>query len=398
MDSSSPTTVTTTKITAPYTEKSAEFARLYYFFEKLTQPRSYGGSPNQERTSREAATAAATDGTVPEDIAPLLKNLSAILTKDEPMCGDALEASEAQVSIPETPTSASTPTFVTSPSPPPSSTHTAPGNHAASTIRPRRNTVAVPSSYRPIGHGLPSETRFPLREKRYPFTFKLLLHKLYDLEEWAAKVQQVLVASQEQFRPLNSARPRPPVTTSTGGGDGGGGGSGDSRGGNNNNDNDNSHPRSPGSPATSSRRTTFSDSLFGAAEPVLNSPTTRRQRAQSVSKSKSSNECGGARSGPIMARPPPPQSSRAVKKRIVNRRRSTNGLGVEKKGEWMYDAAVSSVDTTENADARGYESLRRRKRVLSSVNFAEEERRPVGRDLTNVGFYRQDRACTLKSQ
>jgi hypothetical protein len=98
-----------------------------------------------------------------------------------------------------------------------------------------------------------------------------------------------------------------------------------------------------------------------------------------------------------MARPSRPQSSRAVKKRIVNRRRSTNGLGVEKKGEWMYDAAVSSVDT-ENADARGHESLRRRKRVFSSVNFADEERRPVGRDLTNVGFYRRERACTLKSQ
>jgi hypothetical protein len=311
------------------------------------------------------------------------------------MCGDAFEANEAQVSIPETPTTASTPTFVVSPSPLPSSippppTHAAPDNHATATTRPRRNTVAVLSSSRPIGHGLPSETRFPLREKRYPFTFKLLLHKLYDLEEWAAKVQQVLAASQEQFRPLNSAPPQP-VAISTGGG-------GDSRGGNNNNNN---HPRSPGSPTTSSRRTTFSDSLFGAAEPVLDSPTTRRQRAQSVSKSKANESGARSGSGPAMARPsppppPPPPSSRAVKKRIVNRRRSTNGLGVEKKGEWMYDAAVSSVDT-ENADARGHESLRRRKRVLSSVNFTEE-RRPVGRDLTNVGFYRREPACTLKSQ
>ncbi|KAH9971734.1 hypothetical protein BGW80DRAFT_1561466 [Lactifluus volemus] len=296
--------------------------------------------PETRASVSEAATAAAMDGTVPEDIAPLLKNLSAILTKDEPMCGDAFEANEVQVSIPETPTTASTPTFVTSPSPPspPPPTHTAPDNHAAATIRPRRNTVAVLSSSRSIGHGLPSETRFPLREKRYPFTFKLLLHKLYDLEEWAAKVQQVLAASQEQFRSLNSAPP--PVAISTGGGD--------SRGGNNNNNND--LTRSPGSPPPL---------VDGPRFPTPSSAPqnlfwTRLRRADNA-------RCLPSR----------PQSSRAVKKRIVNRRRSTNGLGVEKKGEWMYDAAVSSVDT-ENADARGHESLRRRKRVFSSVNFVDE--------------------------
>ena len=42
----------------------------------------------------------------------------------------------------------------------------------------------------------------------------------------------------------------------------------------------------------------------------------------------------------------------------------------------MYDAAVSSIDA-ENVDAGGYDLLRRRKRVLSSVGFAEEERRSV---------------------
>jgi hypothetical protein len=364
MDSSSRHTICTTTQITPH-EKSAEFARLYYFFEKLTQPRSYGRNPNpnQEWTSHEATA----DGSVPEDIAPLLKNLSAILTRDEPMYGDALEASEAQVSIPETPTTASAPTFAASLSPPPSSTHATPDNHA-SMMRPRRNTVAgsrTPQSTQPsfravtVGQLPGVQARFPLREKRYPFTFKLLLHKLYDLDDWAAKVQQVLAASQEQFRSLNSEAPATP------------GGSG-------------CRAISPSSPAG---RATFSDELFGTA-PVLESPT-RRLRAQSVLRTKA-NE--GARSGFAMARPPQP--SRAVKKRIVNRRRSTSGLGVEKKAEWMYDAAVSSVDT-ENADARGHDSLRRRKRVLSSVDFAEE-RRPVGRDLTNVGFHKHSSAsaCT----
>jgi len=55
---------------------------------------------------------------------------------------------------------------------------------------------------------------------------------------------------------------------------------------------------------------------------------------------------------------------------------------VGKMGEWMYDAAVSSVDA-EQTDARGQGSLRRRKRVFSSVGFVEE-RRFAGRDMTNL--------------
>jgi hypothetical protein len=87
----------------------------------------------------------------------------------------------------------------------------------------------------------------------------------------------------------------------------------------------------------------------------------------------------------MTARPPPqPSSPRAVKRRIVNRRRSTNGLGIGKLGEWTYDAAVSSIDA-DNVDARGHGSLRRRKRVLSTVGFVDE-RRCIIRDVTNASF------------
>jgi hypothetical protein len=371
---------------------SAEFARLYYFFEKLTQPRNHDHHHHRStsRKDSESATAAsaAADGSVPEDIAPLLKNLSVILTKDEPLYGDGgddedgnaplLGASHEaeQVSIPDMPTTASASTFATHSLPPsfhprPASASITP-DHAST--RPRRNTVAAPAPASASGgtgtQTRPGGTRFPLREKRYPFTFKLMLHKLYDLEDWAAKVQEVLAASQEQFRPLNSAsRPHqpPPATGDIGGADGSNCGSPCS-------------PRSPG--------TTFSGSLFGSASPsTLDSPTTtatRRRLSQSTSKVKASNAAAGGAATP--SRPAPPsRQSRAVKKRIVNRRRSTNGLGegmVGKMGEWTYDAAVSSVDA-EQADARGQESLRRRKRVFSSVGFAEE-RRFTGRDVTNL--------------
>ncbi len=341
---------------AKYNDKSAEFARLYYFFEKLTKPRSHGGCPSDGSESHEI---------IPEDIAPLLKNLSAILTKDGPIDGDASELGEAQVSVPETPTTASAPTFAASASPSPPA-HATPDH--ASTARPRRNTVAGSHADAPAtttGRGI--QARFPLREKRYPFTFKLLLHKLYDLEDWATKVQEVLAASQERFRSLGSSPTAGAATSdsSSSGGD------------------DNNSPSSPGSPTTF-----FGVPLLPSLEPL--SPT-RRLRGQSVSKSKAANDA--ARSGP--ATPVRPQPSRAVKKRIVNRRRSMTGLGVETKGEWMYDAAVSSVDA-EVVNARGYDSLRRRKRVLSSVSFGEEGGRLDGHNVTNMGICGRRHLCSLR--
>ncbi|KAI9451921.1 hypothetical protein BJY52DRAFT_961563 [Lactarius psammicola] len=356
MDSSPSAAASTAR--AKYHDKSAEFARLYYFFEKLTKPRSQGRCSSDESESQE---------TVPEDIAPLLKNLSAILTKDGPTDGDASELGEAQVSVPEIPTTASAPTFSASASPS-SPAHATP-DHAL-TARPRRNTVAGSHTDAPataVGRGI--QARFPLREKRYPFTFKLLLHKLYDLEDWAAKVQGVLAASQERFRSLGSPPTADAAASATGASSSVG-------------DNGNS-PSSPGSPATF-----FGAPLLPPSEPL--SPT-RKQRAQSVSKSKVANDV--TRSGP--ATPVRPQPSRAVKKRIVNRRRSTTGLGVGTKGEWMYDAAVSSVDG-EVIDARGYDSLRRRKRVLSSVGFGGEGGRLDGQDGTKTGICGRRHLCSLR--
>jgi hypothetical protein len=384
MDSSSSfttsaTTTTTPTRTAPY-EKSAEFARLYYFFEKLTQPRSRERIQDQESTPSCGTTA---DGPVPEDIAPLLKNLSAILTKGEPEDGDALGTGEAQVSIPETPMTALASTFATTSSSPPPPPPTLPNSADHASTRPRRYTVAGssaqtqtqtgPNVRTPVGH----QTRFPLGVKRYPFTFKLLLHKLYDLEDWAVKVQEVLATSQEQFRSLNST---PSSSSSTGSG------SNSSSGGGIISDGDGA--RSPGSPSPGG--VTFTSPLFGTppSSPLESSPArcTGRGRAQSTASKTKAND-NVSRSGPGMmmaTRPPPMQPSRAVKRRIVNRRRSTNGLGVGKLGEWTYDAAVSSVEG-EHVDARGHDSLRRRKRVLSSVAFTEE-RRCMIRDVTNASF------------
>ncbi|KAI0272740.1 hypothetical protein BC834DRAFT_858181 [Gloeopeniophorella convolvens] len=322
----SPSTPATTNSKRPY-EKSAEFARLYHFFEKLTQPRSQARASGPE--------AAARDASVPEDIAPLLKNLSAILKKDSYEDQEAFD-NTPEVNIPDTPSTAIEPSFNI---PPPSSPST-PCATSAST-RPRRNTVGgeYAGKQPPTGQGMQGRGS-PMKEKRYPFTFKFLLHKLYNLDDWAAKVQDVLTASQEQFRPLDS----PPARS----------------------------PGSPGSPGAS-----VPGSLF-ATPPSPESPE-RRQRSQSISTKAKGGD--GPRFGPGTALGQP---SRAVKRRIVNRRRSMNGPDLGQKGEWIYDAAVSSVDA-ELAEAKKQEdSLRRRKRVLSSAESVEDGRRLVGRDTANV--------------
>jgi len=43
--------------------------------------------------------------------------------------------------------------------------------------------------------------KFPLAEE-YPFTFKLMIHKLYDMDEWAMKVKEAVEKSQCQYKPL----------------------------------------------------------------------------------------------------------------------------------------------------------------------------------------------------
>lgn len=45
--------------------------------------------------------------------------------------------------------------------------------------------------------------RFPLAEDSdYPFTFKLMIHKLYSMDYWAKTVREAVKESQDQFKPL----------------------------------------------------------------------------------------------------------------------------------------------------------------------------------------------------
>lgn len=75
------------------------------------------------------------------------------------------------------------------------------------TTRPRSKTLCSPHATL-----MPGSSRMLLV---HPFTFKMMIHKLYDVYEWRDKVRTELEASQLRFKPLAETTPRPhsPVTS-----------------------------------------------------------------------------------------------------------------------------------------------------------------------------------------
>ncbi|KII87290.1 hypothetical protein PLICRDRAFT_250992 [Plicaturopsis crispa FD-325 SS-3] len=238
--------------------RTAEFARLFDLFEHLASR----GAPSTPASSEDAPA-------VPKDIAPVIRNLAALLGTRNPA-------------------------------------ESAPASSSLVLGRPRRNTVAAPPSTAPLN----TTATFPLGAQ-FPFTFKLMIHKLYDLEEWADKIRAVVQASQDRFKPLAEA------ATST--------------------------------------------STTPAAEAAPKKSVTRA-RSQTVV---------GARGHPAIRSPKPDEAqARAVKKRCVGRRKSVSGPMASPgaaEGGWVYDAAVSSVEREERPR---YVGTRQRRQSLAKLEGA----------------------------
>ncbi|KAL0955146.1 hypothetical protein HGRIS_004060 [Hohenbuehelia grisea] len=177
----------------------------------------------------------------------------------------------------------------------------------------------------------PSTKAFTLgRGKRYRFTFKLMIHKLYELEEWAKKVKDVLEGSQKQFRPLAehgsaTKAPLPPTTSVI-------------------------------------HSATHGMASRAAPVPVLrgSKPSPLRARRHSTAASAHRNDATPPKT-PVKTSFPTPRSLmaldanttrnssvRVVKKRCIGRRKSHSGISVSGQhpagGTWVYDAAASSLD------------------------------------------------------
>ncbi|KAL4066193.1 hypothetical protein J3A83DRAFT_4099235 [Scleroderma citrinum] len=239
--------------------RTTEFARLFDIFDRVAtrRARAMAGSIANDIISADDV------AHVPAEFAPVLKSLSTVLSiRAERDCGRG------------TPITSTT------------------------TGKSRRNTVsgAVNTSSREVTQEETEEAEspsFPLAE-RYPFTFKLMLHKLYDLEEWADKVKSALEASKSQFKPL-AEKINIAVKEATGkerASDRKGVG----------------RSRSHSTLATGANRSRISGAL--------------RERTTSIAQD---------------------EGNRALKKRCVGRRKSVSGpMAVE--SVWVYDAAISAME------------------------------------------------------
>ncbi|KAG6374743.1 hypothetical protein JVT61DRAFT_4118 [Boletus reticuloceps] len=283
--------------------KTAEFSRLFDLFDRVAtrRTRALFGDASEVISEDDIAN-------VPSEFAPVLRNLSTILSFRARR--DEVHARCAQ---------------------------------PAPTTKPRHDTLtSTPSKKSPIEKSMPrvdviepsnaveqdtENPTFPLGE-RYPFTFKLMLHKLYDLDEWAEKVKDAVETSKSQFKPLAervqnvttkrndvhpalgpSAKFKPPSTTK--------------------------HPHSaaPSKDATTNvkergERRTSVRPFLGTSAKFKPPSVTRHPHSAALPTSK-------------------PEASRVVKKRCIRRRKSINCP--MSTSVWVYDAVISA---TEVAGAR----------------------------------------------
>lgn len=257
--------------------KTAEFARLFDLFERLASRKSRAINGEGHTTNLDDARSLP----VPPDLAPVVHSL-ACLVGTRKHREERLKKSGG---------------------------------------RARRNTVASPDM---TLHDIDSDdedeaslAKFPLG-KKYPFTFKMMLYKLYQLEDWAEKVKQVLEKSQIEYKPL--AETGSEVV-----------------------DQEEMEVEE-----TPSGRVHFKAGIAGGG---LRRPYVR-PRSYSVLVVGKCRDIGTGSTSPGRApRQAVLEETRAVKKRCVGRRKSMSGplaaeAEVGKIGGWVYDAAVSSFEST----------------------------------------------------
>ncbi|KAJ8587747.1 hypothetical protein M405DRAFT_288533 [Rhizopogon salebrosus TDB-379] len=259
--------------------RTAEFARLFELFDRIATRRARGSTELPISMDDIAA--------VPAEFAPILKNLSTILSIRALRDEDRLRKP---------------------------------------TGRPRRNTVAIAPAPHNITEDVGSPT-FPLEEP-HPFTFKLMLHKLYDVDEWAEKVKSAVEASKDQFKPL-AERMQEIVREATG---------------------------------------------------------KERVARRNVGRARSQSVLNPRSKGKVLAREqispstPPADDRRVVKKRCVGRRKSISGPSAG--GVWVYDAAISAVELngphpsvkitlSESKDTLNNGSVRSRHQSLAGLGCLE---------------------------
>ncbi|KAJ7281552.1 hypothetical protein C8J57DRAFT_1056322 [Mycena rebaudengoi] len=254
--------------TTPADARTAEFAKLFDLFEMLAT-----------RRSRMTVAESIVDDTrtipVPADLEPVFRSLATVVTPRQ-----------------------------------------------SATSRPRRNTVAALGRTTPFpddsdsddSDDVESVAKFPLSGKTYSFTFKMMIHKLYQVDEWAQKVRDVLKKSQIEYKPLaeQTMEKRTSDTVVEG----------------------------------NALVVTDGRVHFKAEVPVGSGKKSLPLRRHSVAVA--GKTAAVAARLPATTTTTAPEDVRAVKKRCIGRRKSASGAVAEPEarisGGWVYDAAISSVE------------------------------------------------------
>ncbi|KAJ6607503.1 hypothetical protein B0H10DRAFT_552666 [Mycena sp. CBHHK59/15] len=200
------------------------------------------------------------------------------------------------------------------------------GTRQPATGRLRRNTVAAlgrtafanDSDASDSESDVESVAKFPLG-KTYTFTFKMMIHKLYQVDEWAQKVRDVLKRSQIEYKPLAEQEVKKPAAPEV----------------------------------VTDGRVHFKAEMTVAGKKSMPLARPRSHSVAGVGVGKGSGAAALTRAQ--QAAVAVQDDARAVKKRCIGRRKSVGGLLPEStpdapmSGGWIYDAAISLVEVRERA-------------------------------------------------
>lgn len=230
--------------------------------------------------------------------------------------------------------------------------------------RTRRNTVATGSrNAQDMDSDEEDEeslAKFPLG-KKYPFTFKLMLHKLYQLDDWAQKVKEVLERSQIEYKPLSER------------------------------EKEGQRGAFEGQEVEEERKKQDGRVHFKAGTISGSRRPTVRPRSHSVIALGKGRDAIPLNHSPKSPKPRTPAEDdiRAVKKRCVGRRKSLSGPLTSEVGRigggWVYDAAVSSAEFTgrrEGAEGGGVKASRYPSLGVKPTNVGGKRRVSLGTSST----------------
>ncbi|KAF4611216.1 hypothetical protein D9613_006666 [Agrocybe pediades] len=200
--------------------------------------------------------------------------------------------------------------------------------------RPRRNTVAVASlvasgdikpptqddqSDKSSSADAESLAKFPLAREKRRFKFKHMVHKLYERkEDWAKLINEVVRNSKNEFRPLAECQNIAPTNLKT-------------------------------KEDTKDQQKMSKNTNTILLKDTTNKGGERRPNATAIRR-RSVSVVGGSKNPPVSPTLRSPiagtfaeAQTRVVKKRCIGRRKSMSGA-MDERGNWVYEAAVSSVD------------------------------------------------------